>query len=360
MLSRSEIKKVVKDHHTFSENLTTQPLKKEKVFNRPDLITESWYPVCKSSKLKKEMARSFHILRQRFVLYRGESGDVFALDSFCPHMGADLGNGEVIGDKLRCYFHHYTLDKNGKCSHLPEEKKLMSYPTQEKYGLIWIYSGENPEHDVPLPPGLEGQEVESWHIRTGKLYAHHHVMMAGAIDLQHFKSVHNLDIKFDYDVIEKSEHSYCWSLKGKIPRSSLILKFGSWLTGGVFKYQALFAGGTITSLTYGNDLYFRGSGFKLPTINLLWGATPLIDGVSSVDIICVVPKYRGLLAPFKRGLTYLFSFIVLALLKDDDIKAFPHMRFQLDNPSAKDKSILDLVERLNKLPVSSWGSECHK
>ncbi len=360
MLDQSEINKVEKDDHPFRENLSTQPIKTEKVFNRTNILTESWYPVCKSSSLKKAMARSFKILHQRIVVYRTAAGNTYALDSFCPHMGADLGNGEVIGEKIRCYFHHYAIDKNGKCSHLSEKQSLNSYPTQEKYGMIWVYAGKNPDHPVPHPPGLEGKDIESWHIRQGKLYAHHHVMMAGAIDLQHFKSVHSLDIQFDYDVIEKTQHSYCWSLKGILPRTSLLLKFGHWLTGGVFSYQALFAGGTITTLTYGNDLRFRGNGFKIPTINLFWGATPLEEGVSSVDIICVVPKYTGPLAPLKRLFTYLFSFLVLAILKDDDIKAFPHMRFQLANPSPKDKSILDLVDRINKLPISEWSLPCQK
>lgn len=349
---------MAKDKHPFGENLRTQPLKEQPVFNRLDLITQSWYPVCHSKDLINNQARSYKIYQQRVVVYRSASGQVYALDSFCPHMGADLGNGEVIGEKIRCYFHHYMIDSAGKCSHVPDTEKLHAYPTQEIYGMIWVFAGEVADHPIPHPPGLEGIEVQSWHMKKAKLYAHHHVMMAGAIDLAHFKSVHRLDINFNYQVVEKSPHTFCWFLEGVIPKTSALLKFASWLTGGVFKYQALFAGGTITTLTYGSDLRFRGTGFKLPTINLLWGATPLEEGVSTVDVICVVPRYTGFLAPLKRGLTYIFSFVVLALLKDDDIKAFPHMRFELKNPSTKDKSILDLVERVNRLPLSKWSSPC--
>lgn len=357
MLTAKQRKLVAKDEHPFKENLATQPVKEHPVFNRRDLLTQSWYPLGPAKSLKKNTVRSFEILQQRLVVYRSSKGEVFALDSFCPHMGADLGNGEVVGEKLRCYFHHYTLDSQGHCSHLGPEFKQRVYPICEKYDYLWVYLGEEIDHPVPHPPGLEGQKVRSLHLKKARLYAHHHVMMVGAIDLQHFKSVHKLDIKFHYDVKEMSEDSYCWQLSGLIPTNSWGLKFAAWLTGGEFKYHALFAGGTITTLTYGPELKFRGTGFSLPTINLFWGATPLKAGVSEVDVFCVIPEYKGIFAPLKRTLMFFLSFLVLTALKDDDVLAFPHMRFQLQNPSDKDRSVVDLVERLDRLKVFAKGEK---
>ncbi|WPU65434.1 Rieske 2Fe-2S domain-containing protein [Peredibacter starrii] len=356
MLKDSEIKKVSKDDHPRKENAFSQPLNHQPIFNQPHVITESWYPVCPASSLKENETRSFTMLQHRFVVWRGKSGKLYAMDSFCPHMGADLGNGNVIGENLQCYFHHWIFLPGGKCAN-HKEGNLESYPVEEKYGFIWIYPGKNPTHSVPQPPGLLNQEVDALYLKKLKLYAHHHVMMAGGIDLQHFKSVHKVDIKFDYQIIEHGKHVYTWDLSGILPSGSLLLNFTRWLTGGEFKYQALFAGGSIVSLTYGNDLRFRGRGFKLPNVSILWAGRPTVDGVSEVDIFIIRPKFKGLLAPIKKFASTLFSIVLLAALRDDDTKAFPHMRFNVGLTTEGDKSVMDLVSRINEVPVSHWTKD---
>ena len=61
-----------KDGHTRLENVHTQPLVVHRVFANPDVLTEGWYPVCRSGELRKKQARSFVIGAQRIALYRGE------------------------------------------------------------------------------------------------------------------------------------------------------------------------------------------------------------------------------------------------------------------------------------------------
>ena len=90
------MREAAKDGHTRRENVATQPLKEHRVFNNPDVVTEGWYPVCKSSKLKPGKADSFLISHHRVAVWRSASGEVAAIDAFCPHMGADLGNGKVV------------------------------------------------------------------------------------------------------------------------------------------------------------------------------------------------------------------------------------------------------------------------
>jgi hypothetical protein len=73
-----------------------------------------------------------------------------------------------------------------------------------------------------------------------------------------------------------------------------------YITGGIFKYRALFSVGTIISLTYGNSLLFRGKGFKLPTTSILWAATPNFGTVSDVDIFLILKKEKGILGYLKK------------------------------------------------------------
>ncbi|MCF8059905.1 MAG: aromatic ring-hydroxylating dioxygenase subunit alpha [Bacteriovoracaceae bacterium] len=361
MLTPKEIKECPRDDHPRHENVSSQPLNRQKVFNEPHIITKGWYPFCKKTDIQKTQAKSFTLLSQRIVIFRTKDGTLSALDSFCPHMGADLGNGEVIGNKLRCFYHHWTFDQSGNLFEIPCQKytksqrpiKIRNYPVVEKYGFIWVFSDEVADHEVPHPPSFEG-EVSSVHLKKVVLFAHHHVMMTNGIDLQHFQSVHNLDIKFDFNVIEKEPSVFTWVLSGEIPRTSLLLKIAHYILGGTFNYEVLFAGGSITSITYGINQKFRGRGFTLPPIHILWGASPLKEGVSAVDIFFITKNYPGLLGPFKKLAMHLFTFIVLAILKDDDIKAFPHMRYNVGNLTPEDASLAKFIQLTNQLETSLW------
>ena len=77
-------------------NQSTQPLRSHKVFNNWNVITKGWYSSVESSKLKKKSILSISLNGHQLVLYRGDSGKVYCLDGFCPHMGVDLGLGRVI------------------------------------------------------------------------------------------------------------------------------------------------------------------------------------------------------------------------------------------------------------------------
>jgi nitrite reductase/ring-hydroxylating ferredoxin subunit len=61
-------------------------------------------------------------LGENFVAFRTlESKEVFILDAYCPHMGANLGvGGLVVGDCIECPFHQWKFSgKNGACVNIP-------------------------------------------------------------------------------------------------------------------------------------------------------------------------------------------------------------------------------------------------
>lgn len=357
----SSVKNLPRDGKSRFENLKTQPLKTHRVFNNPNIISDGWYPVVESKKLKKNKIHSFKILDQKIVLWRNEKKEVQAIDSFCPHMGADLGNGKVVKDNIQCYFHQWEFGGCGKLKKIackeekPEGVSTHSWPTEEKYGFIWVYSSKTPAHPVPNPPSLKGEEVEAIFIKDATLFAHHHVLMASGIDLQHFSSVHNLDIDFKFEIDESVPNTYQWNLEGKIPSIGLKAKFAKWLMGEFFRYNVSFSGGSITSISYGDKQKFRGIGKLIPSLNILWGAVPLKSGVSQVKIFLVTKKRKGLIGWMQSKLCYLLTMILLIVLRDEDIKAFPNMRFQTGQLIKSDESVSRLIQLTNKLPVSDWS-----
>src|SRR5262249_38835988 len=146
----------------------------------------------------------------------------------------------------------------------PEGIRLNSYPVAERYGFLWVYSGTRARHEIPVPPGLEEGRVSALFVKGATLFAHHHVLMANGIDLQHFDSVHGLAIEFDFEVREKCAQVFDWNLSGEVPASGLRGRLARFLLGNRFGYRVRFAGGSIATITYGNGQRFRGKGFRLP------------------------------------------------------------------------------------------------
>lgn len=46
----------------------------------------------------------------RRVALFNEGGSLFAVDEACPHMGADLSNGDLRAGILTCAWHHWCFD----------------------------------------------------------------------------------------------------------------------------------------------------------------------------------------------------------------------------------------------------------
>ena len=80
---------------------------------------DQWYPLawCDELKVGKTLARRF--AGDPIVLYRGTSGQVFALEDRCAHRQVPLHLGVVSGDELKCHYHGWVYHCSGKCINVP-------------------------------------------------------------------------------------------------------------------------------------------------------------------------------------------------------------------------------------------------
>ncbi len=350
-----------KDGRTRFENERTQPIRPRTVFNNPDIVTQAWYPTIPSADLPVGATTSVLITRQRIVLWRGEDGEVRALDAFCQHMGADLSNGRVVGNHIQCYFHQWSYNRAGELvdipcvKTLPKRVKTHAWPVEEKFGFIWVYSAPEAPYPVPSPPGLEQAQTSHWYLGRRRLFAHHHAMMAGGIDVQHFASVHGLDIDFDLEITRHHDEVADWNLEGAMPHDGWRARLGRFLLGDRFGYTARFAGGSIVTLAYGPNQRWRGTGSPLPPLYIYWGCTALESGVSDVDIFLVQRRSPGIFGWIRAQWLMLLTVVLLGVLKDDDVKAFPFMRFAPNKLAPEDKSVVDFMKFIEGLQPSHWG-----
>ncbi len=168
-------------------------------FNNPEAHLQSWYVACKSSEIKPSQAQTIYVLARKIVVYRTQFGSVHALDARCPHLGADLGKGKVVGDKIQCAFHHWEFGCDGDCHRAPglteiPKRQVRTYPTQEKWGYVWIWNG--PKILFELPEISEEFYVVRMPNQT--LRCHPHIMIANGLDVGHFSALHDM-------VLERSE-----------------------------------------------------------------------------------------------------------------------------------------------------------
>jgi phenylpropionate dioxygenase-like ring-hydroxylating dioxygenase large terminal subunit len=123
-----------------------------------ELLRRYWQPAALSADLG-DRPRKTKILCEEFVLFRDKKGRVGALHPHCAHRGTSLEWGRVEEDGLRCCYHGWKYDTEGKCVDMPCETKEFresmnvrqpAYPTLEFGGLIFVYMG--PPEKQPLFP----------------------------------------------------------------------------------------------------------------------------------------------------------------------------------------------------------------
>ena len=116
------------------------------------MIYNQWYVILESREVKARKQIKITRLNETMVLWRDKNRKVCCIADRCCHRGASLSCGKLIDGKLECPFHGFLFDGDGKVKlipaigrngTIPESQKANAYPTFEKYGLIWIWYGDN-------------------------------------------------------------------------------------------------------------------------------------------------------------------------------------------------------------------------
>jgi 5,5'-dehydrodivanillate O-demethylase len=122
-----------------------------------------WQPVARGADIAAGQALPLRILGERFTLYRGEGGRVHLVDSACAHRGTQLSTGFVEGDCIRCLYHGWRYDADGRCVEQPGEGegfaskvRIKTYAVEEYLGLVFAYLGDA----SPAPPLRRFPELE--------------------------------------------------------------------------------------------------------------------------------------------------------------------------------------------------------
>ena len=129
-----------------------------------NLLRRYWMPALLSRELPEPDCPPVRVklLGERFVAFRDTSGRVGLVDEFCAHRRASLFLGRNEEQGLRCVYHGWKYDVEGRCVEQPTELeesnfrdkiRLKACATAEMGGLVWAYLG--PKEKLPPAPKFE-------------------------------------------------------------------------------------------------------------------------------------------------------------------------------------------------------------
>ena len=184
---------------------------------------QTWYAIARSDEVAAGQVIGRDFMEGRAIVYRGESGRPSVMSAYCRHLGADLGVGKVVGEDVRCAFHHWQYGPDGACTKIPASDKIpkaarvFKFPTAEKWGLIWAFNGEKPLFEVPDFPGFQEADLEYRTIEAFDLPVEPWVPFTNSMDFQHLRVLHGLKIDFDPNKIEVGDHRIQYDVRFEDP-----------------------------------------------------------------------------------------------------------------------------------------------
>lgn len=169
-----------------------------------------WFMVATSGEVN-DKALAVRYFGQDMVLYRGQSGRVFLVEAYCPHMGTHLAKNttsyvvrdkeHIEGDNIRCPYHGWRFGPDGRCNDIPYSPApipkaacLKSWTIKERAGCIWAWhdaEGGAPDYDVPPFENWDNPQWVQWQIdELGELACHPQEILDNMTDKAHLDPVH--------------------------------------------------------------------------------------------------------------------------------------------------------------------------
>ena len=139
-----------------------------------------WYAVAIAEGLEPGTSAGTRLFDKEIVVWRDQDGASHAWEDRCPHRGMRLSFGFVRGNHIACLYHGWQYDTAGQCRYIPAHPnlevpdtiKVVTYPSAEAGGLVWIWSEMTAEAPVPPPEDFAARPVRSLYVeRSAEIVA---------------------------------------------------------------------------------------------------------------------------------------------------------------------------------------------
>jgi vanillate O-demethylase monooxygenase subunit len=168
-------------------------------FSEPDwmALAPHWYPIAFAHEVKTRPFAA-RLLDERLVIYRAKDGAPIAARDLCAHRGAPLSMGSVQDGQLVCKYHGFRYNEAGDCvgipahpgAPIPSKLRLQTFPTRERYGLIWTRLVDHGEKPFPVFDEWDDPQYLQVLPNAVELDAAAGRQVEGFLDVSHFAFVH--------------------------------------------------------------------------------------------------------------------------------------------------------------------------
>ena len=245
-----------------------------------ELFRRFWVPVLLCEELPGPDCPPVRlkVMGEEYVAFRDTQGRVGVIEPHCPHRGANLFFGRNEDGGLRCIYHGWKFDVEGRCMDMPSVPANAGYrdkigvkalPVREWGDFIWAYLG--PAGRMPELAQMEFAMVPPAHRFVSKKLQQCNWAQSceGGLDTTHFTYLHM--------AVGESEEQLMQVLAGAEAGGQR--DRARWLKNDglpVFTVQPHPAGLVLgaSRKADGNDLYWRISQFLMPCHALAPSAFP--------------------------------------------------------------------------------------
>ncbi|MFG6446181.1 Rieske 2Fe-2S domain-containing protein [Microbacterium sp. P06] len=131
-----------------------------------NLLRSYWQPAALVSEMPGERpVKQVRIMSEDLVLFKKREGWGL-ISRYCAHRGVDLSYGRLEEDGIRCLYHGWLYNGEGRCVEQPAEPdhsqflgkvRIANYPCVERNGIIFTYMGAGdpppfPHYDCFVAP----------------------------------------------------------------------------------------------------------------------------------------------------------------------------------------------------------------
>ena len=164
-----------------------------------ELLRRYWTPACLTAEIPEpgSAPARVRLLGEDLVAYRDTDGRIGLVQENCPHRGASLYFGRNEDAAIRCVYHGWAFDVDGRCVDMPSEPvpfcekvKIKSYPVHESGGIVWTYMGPREAMTPFRDFGTEGLAAGDVMATKQVSYCNWVQAMEGNIDTAHISHLH--------------------------------------------------------------------------------------------------------------------------------------------------------------------------
>jgi phenylpropionate dioxygenase-like ring-hydroxylating dioxygenase large terminal subunit len=160
---------------------------------RTDAHPDHWYPIAWSRELKPGAMLARTYAGEPVAVVRAKTGALFALENRCAHRQVPLTHGVVQGCTVRCGYHGWAYDTEGRCIDVPYlgskdlPNGVRAYPCREVDGLIFIFPGDPALAEQRMPASLGAKADRAYKTRelNREVDAHYTFMHENLFDMNH-------------------------------------------------------------------------------------------------------------------------------------------------------------------------------